>query len=150
MRFTSFLLCLVLMVSAASCRKSDEDAPLPPLTGTWQELEQSGQFSGSNYHVAFGEHGNFRLRRRLFTDMLEITPVPCSNSRTQFAKGIYTLDGATISFSGHFCDGTFTNNIPDCKGSVLFGEDFRISSKAGWLILDPGRNEYERIFLQRE
>jgi hypothetical protein len=143
-----FYLLLSAVLILPSCKKCDKDG-LTSLAGTWQEQEEVPQFAGSTYRIAFTDGSHFQLRKALFTDAIDPNN-PCSNSRSLYVSGFYTVSGNLLTLRGGFYDSSYTTAVNDCRYGTSFEEQHTLSGSGNTLVLDNERGEYYRIILQRE
>lgn len=76
---------------------------------------------------------------------------PCSGNRIQYMRGSYVVSDRQLTLDGHYCDSTYTADIPDCAlGTTYFNECFSMSSSDGRLVLNCDGPCNGPIILQRQ
>lgn len=119
---TSFILLL------SACSKTDKEVALP---GIWKEVPQHLKFAGTAHWIKLNADQTFEMALSRFSDMLESEPVPCPNNRIDYVKGTYQRNDGTIIFSGSYCDESFSQIQPNCRGEENYQEHYTLSFRNG-------------------
>ena len=140
------LCCIVLLL--AGCSKSDYEKAV---SGTWQEKAIIGKFAGTSHWIRFNpEAKTFEMKLSVFTDMMDTGQVACSDNRTDYVKGTYAINGTHIRFEGRYCDQTFNQLIPNCRGTETYQKDFSMTFVANDFVFDFEKDDYYKVWLVKQ
>jgi len=133
-----------------SCNKKDTAINTVNLTGTWQEQETAGSFSGTTYRVTFTADGRFSAVLTNYSDAID-TSAACYKEPVSYVSGHYATHDNTISFTGIFTKENFTTPYASCTGQTSFENNFQSQLRGAELIMNTNApNDYGKIKLHKQ
>lgn len=141
------LLVMSALLVFTGCKK---DVKEKDLEGIWIEKPITTKFAGTRHWVQFNSDMTFHLKIEYFTDMVSPDPVPCPGNRTEYIMGNYHITDKTITFTGNYCDASFTQYTSNCAGTESFEEKYSTTFKGKDLVLDYEKEDPYKIWLVKQ
>ncbi|RYF45810.1 MAG: hypothetical protein EOO38_15355 [Cytophagaceae bacterium] len=130
-RVLLLLMSFVLLLSACKKEENEKD-----LEGVWVEKMITTKFAGTRHWIQFNADLTFNMKLDYFSDAIDTEPVPCPANRTEYLKGSYQMADGKITFTGNYCDASFSNYVANCSGTEQYTETFTTTFKGKDLVLD--------------
>ena len=140
------LLLMAVAVLFGACKKSVNEKELE---GVWVEKTITTKFAGTKHWVQFNADMTFQMRLDHFSDAID-QQVPCPSNRTEHVKGTYSISDNKITFTGNYCDASFSQYIANCSGTESYEETYTTTFKGKDLVLDYEKEDPFKIWLVKQ
>ena len=141
------VLCCSLLLLIAGCNKPDDEKAV---NGVWQEKEIIGKFAGTSHWIRLNPDKTFELKLYRFTDMMDTAQTSCPNTRTDYIKGAYEINGTHIAFGGRYCNESFSLLQPNCRGETIYQSNYSINFVGNDMVFDFEKDDYRKVWLVKQ
>jgi hypothetical protein len=140
-----FLCCSLIVVSG--CSKSNYEKEV---NGVWQEKAITGKFAGISHWIRFKPDKTFEMKLYVFTDVMDTAQIPCPDTRMDYTRGTYDINGTQITLDGRYCDETFGHDQPNCRGRSTYSAAYSITFVGYDMVFDFEKDDYRKVWLVKQ